>query len=103
MRIALLTAAAVVLIPSLAGAQSTFGTIFPNSSQGTYRAGTIPQKGKSYVAPRSSTYAPLTSQECQGLGGKVSVSLRCKSSGFACTTVDRNGVVRTQCLTKMPF
>jgi hypothetical protein len=99
MRAVVLTAAAVLLLPSIASAQ----TIFHNSSSGTYRTGTVPQKGKTYVAPRSSSYAPLTSQECQGLGGKVSVSLRCKSSGFACTTVDRNGVVRTQCLTKMPF
>ena len=47
------------------------------------------------------TFAPLTAEECTGLGGKVHVDMLCAINGHkACSTVDANGVVRKVCLTQ---
>jgi hypothetical protein len=40
----------------------------------------------------------LTREECEGLGGKVTVTLNC--TGDSCRTVDNNGVVHTACIDK---
>jgi hypothetical protein len=43
--------------------------------------------------------APLTSQECKGLGGKVISTNKCSAKGHqTCSTVDRHGVVRVACI-----
>lgn len=43
--------------------------------------------------------APLTSQECKGLGGTENFSFKCAASlQKACTTVDEHGVVRVACI-----
>lgn len=46
--------------------------------------------------------APLTSQECAGLGGTENFSFKCAASlQKACTTVDEHGVVRIACIDKV--
>jgi hypothetical protein len=72
-------------------------------------------KGKPKESVRSSDFnkmtprtgntmvAPLTSQECKGLGGKVIFTQKCKEAGHsnACATVDKDGVVRVACINKV--
>ena len=43
----------------------------------------------------------LTSQECKGLGGKVTgapADMNCPVSGEACMTTDKHGVIRAACI-----
>jgi len=67
------------------------------------------KSSKSFKLSRSKTrapagiikVAPLTVQECEGLGGtKVTPSLDCKGK-FSCATVDRHGVIRVACIDKV--
>jgi len=53
------------------------------------------------VAGGSIMTAPLTRQECKGLGGEVSSTNKCSAAGHrACRTIDRHGVVRVACINK---
>lgn len=69
---------------------------FKNS---TAPARTIAKSG-GLKAPRVANFAPLTKEECVGLGGKVHIHLCTGRMGLACTTVDQHGVVRTECINK---
>lgn len=53
-------------------------------------------------ATNNTTVAPLTSQECKGLGGSVLHTNQCSAKGQqACATVDKHGVVRVACINKV--
>ena len=43
---------------------------------------------------------PLTSQECEGLGGVVRNTSECGAQTQACVTTDQHGVIRTACINK---
>jgi hypothetical protein len=54
-------------------------------------------------APHGNAMAtPLTSQECEGLGGTVRYTTKCGNAGQkACMTVDKYGVIRVACINKV--
>ena len=57
--------------------------------------------GSSNKTRQFTAFAPLTKQECEGLGGKVHFTLKCgRFGGGACVTVDSHGVVRSECINK---
>lgn len=54
------------------------------------------------ISGLSTTVAPLTSQECKGLGGSVISTNSCLAKGHeACSTVDKHGVIRVACIDKV--
>tara|TARA_R110002060_G_scaffold47816_3_gene58829 strand:+ start:1316 stop:1921 length:606 start_codon:yes stop_codon:yes gene_type:complete len=54
------------------------------------------------LATTTTTTEPLTSQECEGLGGNVISTNSCSAKGHkACSTVDRHGVIRVACINKV--
>ena len=64
-------------------------------------AGKPSSKSQTTTAPRPGSAAPLTAQECAGLGGTVIKEVICVfGGGQACSTVDQDGVVRTKCLSR---
>lgn len=56
--------------------------------------------GSGNKAPKLATFAPLTKEECEGLGGHVVITLNCKGGLYTCSTIDSHGVVRSQCISK---
>lgn len=60
-----------------------------------------PSRSKTRAPAGIIKVAPLTVQECEGLGGtKVTPSLDCKGK-FSCATVDKHGVIRVACIDKV--
>lgn len=56
--------------------------------------------GAGVAGQRATVAVPLTKAECEGLGGTVSWTLKCKNEGHqeACVTVNPFGWVRTACI-----
>jgi hypothetical protein len=93
---------AAALLPGVASAQYKqvdsigFGK---TSAPARTVPGGLKASGAATKAPRVATYAPLTVEECKGLGGRAQFNFQCRSA-IACTTVDQHGVVRTACVNK---
>jgi hypothetical protein len=43
--------------------------------------------------------APLSEEECSGLGGKIHPSNQCPDTGEICLRADENGVIHRACIT----
>jgi hypothetical protein len=72
-----------------------FGGLAPR----TYTTPRQSNQGGAANKLKQASLAPLTKEECEGLGGIVTVNFHCKSMSI-CTTVSPNGVVRRLCINK---
>lgn len=69
-----------------------------NTSSHPAAAGVIPNP----TTAGNTMATPLTSQECEGLGGTVKATNKCGNAGLkACMTVDKYGVIRVACINKV--
>jgi hypothetical protein len=56
-------------------------------------------KGLARPAPNSSA---LSTQECEGLGGKVIWDTKCQATPFRCIRENQHGVLFEACITELP-
>ncbi len=67
-----------------------------SSSKGVPR----PSRRPTATAGGSAVAVPLTTAECEGLGGVVRNATECGVVKKACITTDQSGVIRTACINK---
>lgn len=78
------------------GASSSARTINPSPRP------TSPAGRREARVAENAVVAPLTSQECKGLGGVVTATNKCRAKGQeTCSTADKHGVVRVACIDKV--
>ena len=98
-RTAVLAACVAVLTAGVAHAAPVAGQVILKNS-GVLAPGGMSQAPQGLPTVQTgSVFAPLSSQECKDLGGKVETNSLC-NSGKSCQTVDQNLKPHEVCLSK---